>query len=99
MPSRPRSHSLVTKQARPPSNERGYDHEWRKFREWYASVVPAICVRCEAALESKLMHLDHIVPLEQGGARLDPNNVQWLCEGCHNTKTATEDNGFGRLNN
>jgi 5-methylcytosine-specific restriction protein A len=97
MPKRPQSHTLQKSEPRASASARGYDHEWRKFREWYANVKPAICVRCEAALESKLMHLDHIIPIEQGGARLDENNVQWLCETCHNEKTANEDNGFGRL--
>jgi 5-methylcytosine-specific restriction protein A len=82
---------------RPSSAERGYDYAWQKFRTWYATQVPAICVRCGAALASKLMHLDHIVPLEQGGARLDERNVQWMCRECHSIKTAKEDGGFGRL--
>lgn len=31
---------------------------------------------------------DHIVEIRDGGARLDASNVQLLCAGCHNRKTA-----------
>lgn len=37
--------------------------------------------------------VDHIVPLEQGGAAMDINNMQTLCggpDGCHTRKTASE---------
>ena len=36
---------------------------------------------------------DHIVPLEQGGAAMDIDNLQTLCsgpDGCHTRKTASE---------
>lgn len=36
---------------------------------------------------------DHIVPLEQGGAAMDINNMQTLCggpDGCHTKKSALE---------
>ena len=36
---------------------------------------------------------DHIVPLEQGGAAMDINNMQTLCggpDGCHTRKTKDE---------
>jgi hypothetical protein len=48
---------------------------------------------CGRAGPSAEMHLDHKVPLSEGGARLDPDNVQWLCRKCHNRKTALETNG------
>lgn len=31
---------------------------------------------------------DHIIERKDGGADLDPANVQLLCWGCHNAKTA-----------
>lgn len=69
---------------------RGYDATWQKFRRWYASTTPAICASCGLAGASRLMHLDHITPLSEGGARLDAGNVQWLCQSCHNAKTAAD---------
>ncbi len=38
---------------------------------------------------SSLWHLDHIIPLFQGGTNL-PENLQVLCSTCHNIKTQRE---------
>jgi 5-methylcytosine-specific restriction endonuclease McrA len=41
--------------------------------------------------------VDHIVPIRQGGARLDINNLQSLCHSCHTIKSNEEgSSGFGR---
>lgn len=34
--------------------------------------------------------VDHIIPIEQGGKRLAKDNVQSLCQTCHNQKTAKD---------
>lgn len=34
-------------------------------------------------------HVDHIIPLAEGGTH-DPHNLQLLCTPCHNAKTRTE---------
>lgn len=34
--------------------------------------------------------VDHIVPLRQGGARLDRSNLQSLCRPCHAQKTRSD---------
>jgi 5-methylcytosine-specific restriction protein A len=34
--------------------------------------------------------VDHVVPIKDGGARLDWANLESLCVPCHNRKTATE---------
>ena len=34
--------------------------------------------------------VDHVVPVEQGGAMYDPANCQVLCRGCHIAKTILE---------
>jgi 5-methylcytosine-specific restriction enzyme A len=36
------------------------------------------------------LEFDHVKPLNVGGQRLDPANVQPLCKPCHNRKTAQE---------
>lgn len=41
-----------------------------------------ICKRIGGALE-----VDHIVPLEQGGAAMDMSNLRCLCVPCHRTVT------------
>ena len=84
--------------ARGTSSERGYDYDWQRFRTWFlAQPGNALCRRCEASgriVEAE--HVDHIVSLARGGARLDATNCQPLCAPCHSVKTATEDGGFGR---
>jgi 5-methylcytosine-specific restriction protein A len=62
---------------------------WRKLRRLVAAERPAICVRCGRADVSRRMHLDHIRPLAAGGSN-DPDNLQWLCQPCHNRKTKEE---------
>lgn len=61
---------------------RAYDHNWVKVR-------PAILARdgrcmvggprCTGAAEE----VDHIVPLIEGGARLDPDNLRASCRPCN----------------
>lgn len=34
--------------------------------------------------------VDHIIPLDQGGERLNENNLQTLCAACHAKKTAKD---------
>lgn len=36
---------------------------------------------------------DHVVPIADGGARLDEANLQPLCKGCHSRKTLAENRG------
>ena len=48
------------------------------------------CQTCERAVFGKgEIHLDHIVPLSQGGTD-DDNNLQILCVSCHEDKTKEE---------
>jgi 5-methylcytosine-specific restriction endonuclease McrA len=39
--------------------------------------------------------VDHIVPIRQGGAALDMNNLQSLCWSCHCAKSIKEGIRFG----
>lgn len=71
------------------AKERGYDAKWRKVRDLKLARDP-FCERCEEegkATEAKMVH--HIVPLDEGGARLDERNLRSLCWSCH-TKTHNE---------
>jgi 5-methylcytosine-specific restriction enzyme A len=45
-----------------------------------------VCQRCGKRNPSRI-YGDHIVELRDGGARLDPGNVQLLCGSCHTLKT------------
>jgi 5-methylcytosine-specific restriction endonuclease McrA len=50
-----------------------------------------LCEGCNAVVAGQ--HVDHIVPLDQGGAAYDPANLQVLCIACHNAKTKAEQAG------
>ncbi len=43
------------------------------------------CQRCGA---TGLIIGDHIHERKDGGASLDPSNIELMCQPCHNTKTA-----------
>jgi 5-methylcytosine-specific restriction enzyme A len=69
--------------------------------EWYQFVLALIRSRgrtCESTLHTgdrrlsmlQVVYGDHIVELRDGGARLDPDNVQLNCASCHGRKTYAE---------
>ncbi len=61
--------------------------EWRCLIRDIKAERGAFCVTCGSG---KRIIGDHIVELKDGGARLDPRNVQLLCHVCHQRKTARE---------
>jgi 5-methylcytosine-specific restriction enzyme A len=61
---------------------RGYDHAWRKLRARTLRRHPT-CQHCNTRPSTTV---DHIIPLAQGGARLNPHNVQALCNPCRQEK-------------
>ena|SRR5579863_4785705 len=65
---------------------------WRKLRKMILARDP-ICMVCQHA-PSKIA--DHKIPHKGNWARfVDANNLQGICQICHNRKTAMEDGGFG----
>lgn len=67
-----------------------YDRQrWHRVRARELARDP-VCEGCE---EQASMHVDHITPLDQGGAPYDPENLQALCIPCHNEKTAADKAG------
>ena len=77
---------------------RGYDADWRRVREQILSTEP-FCRRCRVIDPRSLTlatDVDHIQPLADGGARLDPDNLQPLCADCHRTKTLEDRFARGR---
>ena len=59
--------------------------KWRKLRKTYISEHP-FCVKCGRFAKI----IDHIVPIKQGGEKLNKENLQSLCLACHNEKTSKE---------
>ncbi|TAL60608.1 MAG: HNH endonuclease [Bacteroidetes bacterium] len=69
---------------------RGYDSSHRKWREQVLYSSP-ICSECERHGRYTLAtEADHIIPMDQGGDKLDLNNGQGLCRSCHAKKTRKE---------
>lgn len=68
---------------------------WRKFSKRYKESHP-LCVECEKKdLVVLAKVVDHINPINNGGEKLSEDNVQGLCESCHNRKSANESRGYG----
>lgn len=65
---------------------RAYDHDWRRVR---LLVLERDGYRCKVQLpgcRGDADAVDHIVPLEEGGARLDPSNLRACCGPCNNAR-------------
>ena len=70
--------------------ERGYDARWSKVRLLHLSNEP-LCRLCAAQGRVTAADLvDHILPIADGGAVLDEDNLQSLCRRCHDAKTAED---------
>lgn len=68
-----------------------YGYRWQKARSNYLS-VNHLCVSCN----QPAVVVDHITP-HKGNMELfwSVDNWQPMCKSCHDSKTATEDGGFG----
>ena len=65
---------------------------WQNTRAAYLSAHP-VCAdpfTQHAEMIQAAGQVDHIVPLEIGGAKTDWNNLQSLCTGCHAKKSQSE---------
>lgn len=63
---------------------------WRKLSALYRKSNP-VCVQC--AKQGRTVPadvVDHITPILDGGDPYDEDNLQSLCNSCHNSKTAKE---------
>ena len=80
---------------------RGYGHDWRRYSERHRRDYPLCGGSANKAREgafgclseghtTEATEVDHIVPLVDGGARLDPMNTQSLCRAHHHQKTQEE---------
>lgn len=71
---------------------RGYDAAWRKLRRAVLAQEP-LCRYCaEVGVTTLACHVDHIEPIsERPDLRLDPRNLQPLCEYHHNVVKAREE--------
>jgi 5-methylcytosine-specific restriction protein A len=69
--------------------------EWRSCRAAYLKAHPH-CAHCaRAGRKVAATTVDHPKPIKDGGARLLWSNLQSLCAGCHNRKTAEDARSHG----
>lgn len=62
---------------------------WGSLRSWVINRDDHKCVRCGARSD---LHVDHIVPVSEGGHPFDVDNLQTLCQDCNLSKgTETRD--------
>lgn len=61
---------------------------WRSLVSRLIQIRGRRCEKCGKEHDGIRLIGDHIVERKDGGAELDPTNVQIICIGCHNTKTA-----------
>ncbi len=72
--------------------------EWQQLAKARDRAVAYRCEGCAADFSAEPFKLkaDHIVAIKDGGAKLDPSNVQVLCPACDNRKRALEIRERGR---
>ena len=61
-----------------------HSREWRQLIGMVKRQRGGWCQRCGS---THRVAGDHIVELKDGGAKLDPSNIELLCQACHNAKT------------
>jgi 5-methylcytosine-specific restriction enzyme A len=60
---------------------------WQKARDAHLRCEP-LCRRCGQHDIVRLADMvDHVLPIASGGERLEPSNLQSLCNPCHGAKT------------
>lgn len=68
---------------------------WKATREKKLHINP-FCEECQKIgkfIKGKIV--DHIIPIKQGGAPYDLENLQTLCWSCHSRKSIEEGSRFG----
>ena len=68
----------------------------KEERQKMLDLANGCCATCQKAVK-KVFHIDHIIPLAEGGSN-EANNLQVLCKPCHFDKTRQEqEHGYVRL--
>lgn len=79
--------------ARSPERRKLYNSAaWKKVRRAFVLAHP-VCSTPGCGMP--VTDVDHVVPVEQGGAPLSWSNLDGKCHACHSRKTASRDGGFG----
>jgi 5-methylcytosine-specific restriction endonuclease McrA len=85
----PRWRPTIAK-ARPAKEHAHYvTAEWRAKRQRILLRDAFVCRSCGVVAAGIGAHVDHVIPLEEGGTD-DDANLQTLCSSCHGRKTREE---------
>ena len=88
MPYRPKSRKKQGRTERRKYRGKEYKtSEWRRYSEQFRRDNPE-CAACGTT--EGTTHLDHIIPVSDGGAMWDVRQFQTLCISCHSRKTKRE---------
>ncbi len=81
-------HQLKRVDTRESAGARGYDYRWKRFRDNYLSLPQnQLCaLRISKRCQYYANCIDHIIPLELGGDKYDPDNLQPSCIACNTAK-------------
>lgn len=65
------------------ANKRGYDADWNDLAATYRREHP-LCEDCEEwGIVKQGVIVHHVIPIGEGGPRLDQGNLRHLCRECH----------------
>ena len=68
---------------------RTYDHNWQRMRLVILERAAHLCQLQLVGCTTKATHVDHIVTVLEGGARLDPDNLRASCPHCNLSRNGT----------
>jgi len=98
MPSRLARYQPLRLRATEPTKEVAHyrSADWRARRLRILTRDAYRCAVCGRVVYGRAAHVDHVVPLEEGGTDAD-ENLQVLCESDHGAKTREEQRRRGVL--
>jgi len=96
-----RSVNIGLRQARVPSEDpkRAGAHiyntkQWRRLSKKMRAQKP-YCAHCQRTAQQTRLVVDHVIPINQGGAGFDSLNLEVLCFACHAIKTEQDRRNCG----
>lgn len=68
--------------------KREYNGPWVRVRLSILERDGYLCQIQGPTCKTRATEVDHIIPIVEGGSRLDPTNLRSVCRPCHNTRKA-----------
>ena len=79
-----------------PTDKFYHTARWQRLRASILASEP-LCRHClSAGMVTAAVLVDHIIEVKQGGEMWDTDNLQPLCNHCHEIKSVAEGSRFGR---